>query len=104
MIFIHFLRTVKIELDSPLERRIGAPLETHGPDRKSPTIQDVARHANVSSATVSRVLSTPERVSEPTRQRVHAAVRETGYTVNQAARSLRMQRAKTILAAMPAFR
>lgn len=69
--------------------------------RKAPTIQDVARHAKVSAATVSRVLSTPEKVSEATRERVHAAVQETGYTVNQAARSLRMQKAKTILAAMP---
>lgn len=69
--------------------------------RKIPTIQDVARHANVSAATVSRVLSTPERVSESTRLRVNNAVAETGYTINQAARTLRMQRAKTILTAMP---
>jgi LacI family repressor for deo operon, udp, cdd, tsx, nupC, and nupG len=69
--------------------------------KKLPTIQDVARHARVSAATVSRVLSTPERVSESTRQRVNNAVRETGYTINQAARTLRMQRAKTILTAMP---
>lgn len=69
--------------------------------RKIPTIQDVARHARVSAATVSRVLSSPERVSESTRDRVTDAVRETGYTINQAARTLRMQRAKTILTAMP---
>jgi LacI family repressor for deo operon, udp, cdd, tsx, nupC, and nupG len=47
------------------------------------------------------VLSTPDRVSEATRERVHSAVLETGYTINQAARSLRLQRARTILAAMP---
>jgi len=69
--------------------------------RKIPTIQDVARHAKVSAATVSRVLSNPERVSEATRARVHEAVRLTGYTINQAARTLRMQRAKTILMALP---
>jgi LacI family repressor for deo operon, udp, cdd, tsx, nupC, and nupG len=69
--------------------------------RKQPTIQDVARHAKVSAATVSRVLSNPERVSEATRERVNTAVLETGYTLNQAARSLRLQRARTILAAMP---
>jgi LacI family repressor for deo operon, udp, cdd, tsx, nupC, and nupG len=69
--------------------------------RKTPTIQDVARHANVSAATVSRVLSSPERVSEGARQRVFEAVRETGYTINQAARSLRMRTAKTILIALP---
>ncbi len=55
----------------------------------------------MSAATVSRVLSSPERVSEATRQRVTIAVHDTGYTINQAARTLRMQRAKTILAAMP---
>jgi LacI family transcriptional regulator, repressor for deo operon, udp, cdd, tsx, nupC, and nupG len=69
--------------------------------RKPPTIQDVARHANVSAATVSRVLSTPEKVSEGARQRVFDAVRETGYTMNQAARSLRLRAARTILIALP---
>ncbi len=43
----------------------------------------------------------PDRVSEPTRERVHAAVRETGYTINQAARSLRLKAARTILMAAP---
>lgn len=71
------------------------------PPIKTPTIQDVARHASVSSATVSRVLSSPERVSEATRERVHAAVRETGYTINQAARALRLKAARTILMATP---
>jgi LacI family repressor for deo operon, udp, cdd, tsx, nupC, and nupG len=69
--------------------------------KKTPTIQDVARHANVSSATVSRALSTPERVSEATRSRVEEAVAITGYTINQAARSLRSRAAKTILIALP---
>ena len=69
--------------------------------RKTPTIQDVARQANVSAATVSRVLSSPERVSATTRERVTAAVRDIGYTINQAARSLRLRSARTILMAAP---
>lgn len=69
--------------------------------KKTLTIQDVARHAKVSAATVSRVLSTPERVSEAARERVFEAVRETGYTINQAARSLRLRAARTILIAIP---
>lgn len=69
--------------------------------KKTPTIQDVARHAAVSAATVSRVLSAPERVSEAARARVIAAVQDTGYTINQAARSLRMRAARTVLAALP---
>ena len=69
--------------------------------KKAPTIQDVARHAQVSAATVSRVITNPERVSEPTRARVNDAIRLTGYTLNQAARSLRLRAASTILVALP---
>jgi LacI family repressor for deo operon, udp, cdd, tsx, nupC, and nupG len=68
---------------------------------KSPTIQDVARHAGVSAATVSRALSAPGKVSERTRQRVESAIIETGYTLNQSARSLRLRAARTILIALP---
>jgi LacI family repressor for deo operon, udp, cdd, tsx, nupC, and nupG len=69
--------------------------------RKSPTIQDVAQAARVSTATVSRALSMPEKVSKETRERVDAAVLATGYTVNQAARSLRKRSSQTILIALP---
>jgi LacI family repressor for deo operon, udp, cdd, tsx, nupC, and nupG len=69
--------------------------------RKTPTIQDVARHAKVSTATVSRALSSPERVSEATRLRVSEAVHSTGFTINQAARSLRLKAARTIVIAFP---
>lgn len=72
--------------------------------RKAPTIQDVARHANVSTATVSRSLSAPERVSAETRAKVSEAVRVTGYTLNQAGRSLRQRSARTILVALPDIR
>lgn len=69
--------------------------------KKSPTIQDVARFAQVSTATVSRALSSPDRVSEGTRLRISEAVRITGYTPNQSARSLRQRTARTILVALP---
>lgn len=68
---------------------------------KPPTIQDVAREAEVSSATVSRVLSNPEKVSPEARERVLRAVRQTGYIVNEAARSLRLRASRTIVAALP---
>jgi LacI family repressor for deo operon, udp, cdd, tsx, nupC, and nupG len=68
---------------------------------KTPTIQDVARIAKVSTATVSRALSTPQRVSTETITRVNDAVALTGYTPNEAARSLRQKTAKTILVALP---
>lgn len=72
--------------------------------RKTPTIQDVARFAKVSTATVSRALSSPDRVSEATRARVSEAIRVTGYTLNQTARSLRQRAARTILVALPDIR
>lgn len=71
---------------------------------KAPTIQDVARVAEVSTATVSRALSRPEQVSETTRARIFEAVRVTGYTLNQTARSLRQRSARTILVALPDIR
>lgn len=71
------------------------------PASKTPTIQDVARRAGVSAATVSRALSAPEKVSDSTRAKVTEAVEATGYAINQAARSLRMREARTILVAIP---
>ncbi len=69
--------------------------------QKSATILDVARSANVSTATVSRALSSPGLVSETTREAVFEAIRRTGYRVNQAARNLRMQRAGAVLVLIP---
>lgn len=66
-----------------------------------PTIIDVAARAGVSTATVSRVLSQPERVAEPTRERVLAVVRALGYRPNVAARTLRTLRAAKILLTVP---
>ena len=44
-----------------------------------PTIYDVASRCGLSIATVSRVLNTPERVSEASRLKVMQAVDELGY-------------------------
>ncbi|MDX8035365.1 LacI family DNA-binding transcriptional regulator [Lentzea sp. BCCO 10_0856] len=56
--------------------------------RQGATIYSVAEHAGVSIATVSRVLQGVTVVSEPTRQKVLAAVEELGYVALGAARSL----------------
>lgn len=53
-----------------------------------PTLQDVAKHAGVSTATVSKVLSNTPYVSETTRLKVISAVEELGYIPNIAARAL----------------
>ncbi|MFK7792529.1 MAG: LacI family DNA-binding transcriptional regulator [Devosiaceae bacterium] len=69
--------------------------------QKPATIQDVARVAGVSAATVSRALSNPAILAEATREVVFEAIATTGYRVNQAARNLRMQRAGAVLIMVP---
>lgn len=76
-----------------------AALSIH--DAAMPTIIDVAARAGVSTATVSRVLSQPDRVAQATRDRVLAAVRALGYRPNGAARTLRTLRAAKILLTVP---
>jgi len=66
-----------------------------------PTIIQVAAMAGVSTATVSRVLSHPDRVSEETRRRVLDVVDSLGYKPNVAARTLRTLRAAKILVTVP---
>lgn len=70
-------------------------------DQTVPTLEDVARAANVSTATVSRCLNTPERVVEKTRLRVLAAVEELGYSPNFGAQALAARRTNTIGAVIP---
>ena len=69
--------------------------------QRAVTIQDVARAAGVSTATVSRALSNPDLLTERTRDAVLSAVRSTGYRVNRAARNFRMQRAGAVLVLVP---
>ncbi|WP_305986752.1 LacI family DNA-binding transcriptional regulator [Roseibium sp. MMSF_3544] len=69
--------------------------------KPNPTVQDVARAAKVSTATVSRALSTPEQVSKKMRDKVAKAVEETGYVLNHAARNLRRRDTGTIVALVP---
>ncbi len=52
------------------------------------SIKDVARHSGVSIATVSHVLNGTRHTRPQTRERVLTAIRELGYSQNQAARNL----------------
>ena len=70
---------------------------------RGPTIRDVARHAGVSAATVSRVLNDSPLVLEPTRERVQASVDELGYRLNATARNLSIGRAMAIGVVVPFF-
>lgn len=72
-------------------------METHA----VPTLEDVANLANVSTATVSRCLNLPEKVSQKTRERVMEAVNSLGYSPNFGARALAAKRTNTIGAVVP---
>jgi len=55
---------------------------------RQPSMADVAARAGVAIGTVSNTLNRPDKVREPTRQRVLAAIAELGFVRNDAARSL----------------
>ena len=55
----------------------------------APTLKDVAEHAQVSRATVSRVLNNNPNVTDDLRLRVLEAIQALGYRPNRAARRLR---------------
>ncbi len=78
----------------PLSPVLSEDREQHA--RRQPRIEDVARRADVSIATVSYVLNGRGRVSAPTRARVKAAIRELGYVPSAQGRSLAMRRSYTI--------
>ncbi|MGI9385104.1 MAG: LacI family DNA-binding transcriptional regulator, partial [Methyloligellaceae bacterium] len=63
---------------------------------RKPTLQDVAQHAGVSTATVSRCLSHPEKVKPRRRARVEASIAALAYTPHGPARALATQRSRTI--------
>lgn len=58
--------------------------------------QDVAKLANVSFMTVSRVVNNQTNVSAETRERVLKAIKELGYYPNAAARALNSNRSKNV--------
>ncbi|HEY4412111.1 MAG TPA: LacI family DNA-binding transcriptional regulator, partial [Gaiellaceae bacterium] len=61
-----------------------------------PTIRDVAQKAGVSIATVSRVLNEKGDVRSTTRDRVHEAATELGYSVDSVGRALASQRTRLV--------
>lgn len=70
-------------------------------DDEAVKISEVAEHASVSPATVSRVLNGDPRVGEDYRRRVLQAVAELDYRPNALARNLRRQRSAVIGVVVP---
>lgn len=60
------------------------------------TSRDIAAAANVSQATVSNVLNRPNLVADETRERVHAAIKQMNFVVNDSARTLRAGRSRML--------
>ncbi|MHA5049807.1 LacI family DNA-binding transcriptional regulator [Streptomyces sp. SD15] len=64
-------------------------------------ITDVARHARVSPSTVSYALSGKRPISEETRQRIEASIRELGYRPHAGARALASSRSNVLALVVP---
>ncbi|WP_166243092.1 LacI family DNA-binding transcriptional regulator [Paenibacillus turpanensis] len=60
------------------------------------TIYDIAKKANVSAMTVSRVINNTGRISEATRKNVKKVMEELNYVPNSMARSLVLQKTKIL--------
>ena len=71
------------------------------PTSRPPTIADVARHADVSIATVSRVLNGTTPVQEEKADRVRLAMEELQFVPRHAARVLASKRTNTIGLLLP---
>ncbi len=65
------------------------------------TIYDVAKEADVSLATVSRVINGSEVVREDTRAKVQEAIEKLGYKPNAIAQGLALQKTTTIALVVP---
>lgn len=65
------------------------------------TIKDVAKEANVATSTVSRVLSDNPKISEKTKEKVHAAIKKLNYKPNAIARSLANNKTRILGVILP---
>jgi LacI family gluconate utilization system Gnt-I transcriptional repressor len=68
---------------------------------RTPRLDDVARQAEVSPATVSRFINSPERVADQTAARIRAAIEATGYLPNLNAGALASNRSRLIAVLVP---
>ncbi len=66
-------------------------------------MSDVAKLANVSTATVSRVLRKPETVKKATQEKVFYAIQQLDYQPNMLARHFRTNKTKSIMVVVPSL-
>lgn len=67
------------------------------------TIKDVAKHANVSIATVSRIINNRGPISNITRQKVYDSMKTLHYQPNEMARALQKQKSNIIGLIVPSI-
>jgi LacI family transcriptional regulator len=82
-----------------MDKKSAVAAKIHGKPKVK--IEDVARQAAVSAATVSRVLNHPEIVRPELRDKVTRAIANLSYTRDSAARALKSGRMRTIGAIVP---
>lgn len=70
-------------------------------DKQSISIKEVAKLANVSTATVSRVLNNKSGYSKKTEERVKQAIRELNYQPNKIAQALKSNSFKVVAISVP---
>lgn len=67
------------------------------------TIKDVAKHADVSIATVSRIINNRGPISNETRQKVYDSMKSLNYQPNEMARALQKQKSNIIGMIVPSI-
>jgi len=72
--------------------------------KKNVTIEDVAKHAGVGIATVSRAINNAAGISQKTKEKIFASIKELGFVPNASARSLKIRQTHRIALAVPDIR
>jgi len=99
-LFVDILQAIATEVWAGMgkEKQQDAPVGVRQGTLVGATIDDVARLAGVSTATVSRALNHPDRVAESTRGKIETAIAQTGYVPNLLAGGLASKRSRLIAA------
>lgn len=86
----------RIGVDIAARHTLDRVSDSRSEPRRTVGVRDVAALAGVSRQTVSRVLNDHPEVAAETRERVHAAMTQLGYRMNNAARALGTRRSRTL--------